>query len=426
MGISKHKTDTSIAILLAAAFFSLYAHFGLRLAQGIYFDYLNLAFDFDPPYFINFLVGQMPDRVNYKHPLSMIFRPIASLFVLTGFAPKAAAVLVMALIGSLTVALVYGFCRLARFGRPEAAAATLLFGASSTSLFTAIVVESYGWANFSIVLVWFLYVLGLRTSQVGTKTRLAAAVLVAGVTVTNVMHSLLAEFFALWRTTTLKRAIVRTAFFGFGTGLAMIVVLAILQPEELWNVVARPMQTAQEVYWLRTKGANSGLADLMLTFFGYSFFSPGFTKVAISPDVVMIDFRAFIYDHLVQFSVFVWWAFAVIGIAIGLKHKEGQYRLIITPLLAVIVLNLLLHLDYQFRGSLYIYAAHLHFPIFALAMGAAPRVSEQHIRLRAVYVCVLLVLAASALAANVQRTAEFVVMFDSLAFPADDAAIRWK
>jgi len=56
----KYQPDVTIAMGLALLYFFLYAHFGLRLAQGIYFDYLNLAFDFDPPYFIDFLVGTFP------------------------------------------------------------------------------------------------------------------------------------------------------------------------------------------------------------------------------------------------------------------------------------------------------------------------------------------------------------------------------
>ena len=94
------------------------------------------------------------------------------------------------------------------------------------------------------------------------------------------------------------------------------------------------------------------------------------------------------------------------------------------PLALIILLNLLFHLDYQYRGSLYLYAAHLHFPIFALAMGAAPWVDSQNVRIRLAYVTVLLTLAVAALAINVQRASDFVVMFDTLPFPADAAAIN--
>lgn len=424
MLLRKNPQDVVIAFVLAALFFLLYSHFGLRLAQGIYFDYLNLAFDFDPPYFMDYLVGSLPERVNYKHPLAMLFRPLAGLFGLMGFAPKAAAVLVMALIGALTVALVYGFTRLASFGRPEAIAATLFFGCSCTTLFTAIIVESYGWANFSIVLVWCLFLWGITHPQSGNTSRLMAAMLAAGITITNVMHALVAELFGQMRSGSFKRAVVRTAVFGLAVGLGLLVTLAIFQPQALWNMVARPVQTVKEVYWLRTQGANSGLADLLLTFFGYSFFAPSFAKVALSPQVVMVDFRTFAYTSLAQGAVFAWWGFALAGVVVGINNKMASLRLLIAPLLLVLALNLLLHLDYQFRGSLFIYAAHLHFPVFALGMGAAPWVSVQQRLVRLVYVSLLLGLAAAALMINLQRASEFVVLFDILGYPPEAAIQR--
>jgi hypothetical protein len=418
----KYRPDVAIAMGLALLYFFLYAHFGLRLAQGIYFDYLNLAFDFDPPYFIDFLVGSLPSGVNYKHPLSMLFRPFASLFLMVGFEPKAAAALVMALFGGLTVALVYGFACLANFGRLQAVAAALFFGASSTPFFTSIIVESYGWASFSIVLVWCIFMMGQRAKHTPVAGPLLAAVLVAGVTITNMMHALVAELFSRLRTDSLKHALLRTVLFGLYAGLALVVVLAVLQPQALWGVVAHPVQTAKEIYWLRTKGATTGVTELVLTFFGYSFFSPAFAKVVIAPDIFMSDFRAFSYAPIESYFVIAWWLFALVGAVLGFRHS--QFRRVAMPMALIVVLNLLFHLDYQFRGSLYIYAAHLHFPIFVLGMGAAPWVASQTMRIRAGYVTILLTLAVAALAINMQRASEFVVMFDTLLFPADAAAIR--
>lgn len=418
----KSQPDIAIALVLTVLFFFLYANFGLRLAQGVYFDYLNLAFDFDPPYFIDFLVGSLPSGINYKHPLSRIFRLFASPFLLFGFEPKEAAVLVMALFGSLTVALVYVFSCLADFGRPQAFAATLFFGASSTPLFTSIVVESYGWASFSIVLVWCVFIVGQRANSVPMIASLLAAVLVAGVTITNVMHSLVAELFTQLRIYRPQKAIMRTILFGVFAGLALFIVLAALQPTDLWNVIAHPVQTAKEVYWLRTKGDISGPFELLLTFFGYSFFSPDFVKVEIGPNIFMSDFRIFNYTPVERLFVIAWWIFAVAGAIIGFIHP--QFRRVAMPLALILLINLLFHLDYQYRGSLYLYAAHLHFPIFALGMGAAPWVSSQNVRVRLVYMTILLTLAFAALAINVQRASDFVVKFDTLPFPAGAAAIN--
>lgn len=418
----KSQSDIAVVLMLTVLFFFLYAHFGLRLSQGVYFDYLNLAFDFDPPYFIDFLVGSLPSGVNYKHPLSRFFRPFASLFLVFGFEPKAAAALVMALFGSLTVALVYVFSCLANFGRPQAFAATLFFGASSTPLFTSIIVESYGWAGFSIVLIWCVFMLRQRAKSVPMTAPLLAAVLVAGVTITNIVHSLVAELFSQLRTYRPKKAFMRAVLFGVFAGLSLFVVIAILQPMDLWNVIARPVQTAKEVYWLRTKGDISGPSELLLTFFGYSFFSPDFVKVEIGPNVFMSDFRTFSYAPVERLFVVAWWIFAVAGATMGFIHP--QFRRVAMPLALILLLNLLFHLDYQYRGSLYLYAAHLHFPIFALGMGAAPWVVSQNVQIRLVYVTILLTLAVAALVINVQRASDFVVMFDTLPFPSDAAAIN--
>src|SRR5262249_21948236 len=50
-GISSPLPATDLAIMAAwfLAAWAVYAGFGLRLARGVYFDYYNLAFDFDPP-----------------------------------------------------------------------------------------------------------------------------------------------------------------------------------------------------------------------------------------------------------------------------------------------------------------------------------------------------------------------------------------
>jgi hypothetical protein len=421
MAAIKFRQEALLATGLGAVFFFFYSHFGLRLAQGIYFDYLNLAFDFDPAYFIHDLVGEWSSSVNYKHPLVMLFRPFANLFALLGFAPKEAAVLVMALFGGLTVALVYAFCRAAAFGLPEALLAAVFYGAGSTPLFTSFITESYGWASFSIVLVWLGFLFAKKMPPALFSYRLVAAVLVAGVTITNIMQAMVAEFFVWMRTVGLRRAVLQTTLFALATGLAMVLLLAILQPHGLWDVITRPVQTAKEVYWLRTKGDTVGLVQLLLTFLGYSYFAPDFTQVAISPVVWMKDFREFSYTRPEAMLVYLWGLFAGVGVLAGLKH--ANYRQVAVPLLLVMVMNVLFHLDYQFRGSIYIYAAHLHFPIFALGLGAAPWISEQSWRIRVAFLLVLVALTAGALFINSQRAAWFVTQFDALQYPADDPSI---
>src|SRR5216683_991906 len=133
------RTSPPIAlpdIVIAAAWFVaawlVYARFGLRLAQGVYFDYYNLAFDFDPPRTLSTLALSPPDPQGVKHPLMLLIRPLAWPFLAAGLSPKQAAVLVMVTFGAGTVALCSMFLRAADVKRPEAAALCLLFAVTGT------------------------------------------------------------------------------------------------------------------------------------------------------------------------------------------------------------------------------------------------------------------------------------------------------
>src|SRR3954470_17709959 len=66
----------------------------------------------------------------------------------------------------------------------------------------------------------------------------------------------------------------------------------------------------------------------------------------------------------------LWLLFWAVGAVAALMHR--QYRLIAGAIAVALCFNLLFHLKFQFRGSLYLYAAHMHFLVFALGAGLAP------------------------------------------------------
>jgi hypothetical protein len=80
-------------------------------------------------------------------------------------------------------------------------------------------------------------------------------------------------------------------------------------------------------------------------------------------------------------------------------------------LLATLVVNILFHLEFQYRGSVTIYAAHTHFLVFALGTGLARPVAR-HPGLRVAYVGSVLALAALVAADNVPAVMEFAAAFD--------------
>ncbi|RYZ90402.1 MAG: hypothetical protein EOP06_07965 [Proteobacteria bacterium] len=153
-------------VLISALFFvcaiGAYGTLALQLAQGVYSDYLNLAFDFDPYLMLSLLTQDPPEKLGFKHPLLFLLRPFGLFLMSVGLAEKAAAGMVMAIFGAGTVVLVWWFLRVSGIRRIESFFLTFLFGVSSTQLFTAMIPESYGVSGFTIVLVWLIAQLRLN------------------------------------------------------------------------------------------------------------------------------------------------------------------------------------------------------------------------------------------------------------------------
>ena len=77
------------------------------------------------------------------------------------------------------------------------------------------------------------------------------------------------------------------------------------------------------------------------------------------------------------------------------------------------MLNIVFHLDFQFRGSLYLYAAHTHFLVFALGAGLAPALAPASLAARA-YLASVVVLILLVGSVTLERTRVFITGFDAV------------
>lgn len=409
------RLDALLAVALYLAAFALYAPFGLRLAQGRYLDYYNLAFDFDPYRTLRTLALSPPDAQGFKHPLILLLRAPAWLLVQSGVAPKSAAVLEMVAFGSGTVVLCFLFLRLAAAARAEALALTALFALTSTQILTSLITESYGFSGFAITLVWLIAMVRLRDPNRLSGLRVLAAVMALGVTVTNAVQPMLAELLVAWRQRGLARAIRQVIRFGMVVGAIAALLGVAIWFRELWAAVHHPVLALKEIWWQQTKGPRTDILAELKAFFGFSFVAPHYSWLMLPEGTNMRDFRQWAFALPGSIAAPAWLAFWMVGTVAGLRHH--RYRWIALGLLAATAFNLLFHTHFQFRGSLFIYAAHLHFTIFALGAGLAPWLAGQSRRLRGAYVCVVLALAALIGANNLPIAAQFVSGFDQVDTP---------
>lgn len=410
------RLDVAAGGLWFVAAWVVYAGFGLRLARGFYFDFYNLAFDFDPPRTLQTLALSPADPQGFRHPLMLLLRPLAWPFLTAGLAPKQAAVLVIVTFGAGSVALCSLYLRAADIERPEAAALTLLFAVTGTQLFTSIIIESFGVSGFAIALIWLVAVIRLDDPARLRSLRYVAALLAFGVTITNAAQALIAEMLVGWRRGGISWAFREAIVFGLVcAGLAAILVVGVWHAQ-LWSAAHDPIAALKQIYWMQPRGEKTGFGQILLTFFGFSFVSPEYSWVVLAKDLpIMRDFRGFAFGAAGMVALPLWFAFWAVGAIAAACHP--RYRWPALGLAGAVLYNLLLHVDFQDRGSLYLYAAHLHFPIFALGAGLAAFMRPST-RWRGAYLAAVVLLAVLIGADNLAALAHFTTDFDSVPAPA--------
>ncbi len=405
--------DRWILALVMLASLALYGPLAWRLAQGAYLDYYNLAFDFDPIRTVSALTASPPDFLNVKHPLFVLLRPLAWPLLLLGATGKEAAALVLAGFGAASVGLVFVFLRQAMVDRPIAAALSGLFIVTGAQIFTAIIAETYGVAGFTVALTWVIAQARLRDPARFRTLRYVVAVATFGTTITNAMQTAIAEFLIETRLAGLPRAIWRCVLFGLILTVPIIILSFAVWYHSLLEELRDPVLALKHVFWQQTKGPVTGPGQVLLTFFTFSFVSPDYSWLMLPEGINMRDFRDYAFSPIGAIAAPFWVVFCAVGTVAGLMHR--RYRVIAAGVAIALVCNLVFHLRFQFRGSLYLYTAHMHFLVFVLACGLAPWLTWAR-RSGKAYVTMVLLLALLVGADNLPIVRDFARSFDKVEF----------
>jgi hypothetical protein len=405
------RADRFLAVFLALVAGAMYAGLALRLAQGQFHAYFNLAFDFDPTRYVHLLGSDVYEPGGVKHPLVLMLRPLGWPARALGASPGEAAALVTALVGAATVAVVFLFLRRIGAARPEATALAALFAVSASQMITAMVPEAYGPAGFGIALVWLVAAVRLEDPARGRIARYVAAVIGFGITTTNVMQSVLAEALVWVRHRGVLGAVRPMLRFGVVLGAVLAVLVVAVWHEALLAAAADPVEAAKQVYWQRTKGEKVGLGEVVLRLAGYVVVAPDFTFVDIPGGIAMWDFRAPLFAGLSGPAAVLWHGFWVAGAVAFLANRRTRW--LGAGLAAALLANIVLHIDFQFRGSLFLYAGHVNFLVFALGCGLAPLVPRQGAA-RVAYLGTVMALVVLVGGVSLDRAAELAVGFDTV------------
>jgi hypothetical protein len=409
------RLDLLVTLLFLAVSLLIYGTLAYRLAQGRFLDYWNLGFDFDPARMVQTLAQADPDRYGFKHPLIILWRPFAWPFLALGLTAKESTALLVALFGSGTVAMTFRMFRAIEIARPEATALTLLFMVTGSQIFNSLIVDTYAPANLTIAFVWMLAAYRLADPTRFRRLRYLAGLMAFGTTITNVIQALIAEMVVTWRRASFGAAFVRTIAFGIVIGLLAIIPVLAIYPADLWQAAHDPIHALKETYWyLRSRGERTGIGKVLLTFFGFAAVSPNYSWLTLPNGNILRDFREYAFRSTGAVAMPLWLAFLATGTVAGLAHR--RYRWLAFGAVGTMIFNIVLHMDFQFRGSLYLYTAHGNLCVFILAAGLAPWVAGFR-RGRGIYIAAVLALAILVGIDNLVTAADFVTDFDVVNVP---------
>ncbi len=362
-----HHWITGVALFAAAL--AVYFALALRLDAGAYFAVDNFAFDFDPARYIDMLFTGATASGGIRHLLLPLLRPVTRAMLHLGLPPNVAISLFFAVIGAATVPVVYALAACLSVPLLESVLFTVFFALSSTPLFVALVPESYGLSALGLALLYVVVLKRQAAPERWLRGRFVLALYLFGVTTTNIVQAGIAEMVIWLRRLPPLQALSRLS--SYGVLLGVLLMLAIVASVNWPFFLHDPVQGLKAAYWA---GAEHGeekasFGTVLETFLAYSFVAPEFTSVPLpNGEATMLDFRDFRMTPTGLAALVLWLALLATGIVAALRDREN--RTLFLSLAIAVIVNLLLHTKVQYRASVYIYAAHLHLPIFAIALFA--------------------------------------------------------
>ncbi|MFZ4748019.1 MAG: hypothetical protein ACOYLK_14210 [Sphingomonas sp.] len=380
-------------------------------AHGAIFQKENLAFDYDIRRFASlwavtpFPVEQNDAYYAVRHPLVVAVRMLCLPFARNGLDPQTVACGIAAACSGLSSVLAYRIARTLEISCPLAVVLTGLWTFSTTSLLLGVLPETYGLAL--VALSWQL-ILALRWSQGDTPStlvRVASGVVNLGITVTNVVLSGLVELLCRLRHQSADKAVIGAG--GFGAAVAAIGLTLSAASFHFWPVdhINSTVASAKQLYWSASAAKDNpkwqSPAEVAWTFGGIAFVAP---SVAAYPsgDVTfpyLYDLRGQTYDLLGRMAILGWLILLALGVVAAAKDR--RFRPVWILAATWIIANIALHSYWQFRETVFLYAAHSHMAFFIFALAGGRWIQEANRRCRVAYIAVLCLTTTLVIANNI-------------------------
>ncbi|HEX3755579.1 MAG TPA: DUF6080 domain-containing protein [Rhizomicrobium sp.] len=357
----------------------------------------NLAFDFDVTRFVAlwsaspFPLDANEDYYAVRHPLAILPRLAGLSLARAGVEPHVIACGIAAFCAALSSMLVFRIALALEVRRITAYVLTALWAFSAAPLILGVIPETYDLAFVALAWQFLLAIHWTAGRPPALATRIAAAVINFGITITNVVLSGLTELVCRYDRAKAPKALLGTVKFAAAVGL--IGVALSVASIHIWPVknVEDPTRAAKQLYWdassaERTPTRQSPL-QVAWVFGAVSFVTPPPAPYPTGiPHEHLYDLRGHAYDAVGWIAVLGWLGLLLLGAAAAIKDRRFRDVWVIAAVW--IAANVALHSYWQFRNTLFLYSPHSHIAFFVLALAGARWAQNRHPSGALAYCCV--------------------------------------
>ncbi|WP_434362060.1 hypothetical protein NF212_17980 [Parasalinivibrio latis] len=337
----------------------------LQLVATGFYDHINLAFDFDQGYLFKSLsyfslqFEGNPEAITLKikHPLIYLYGLPVMISGLMGIERVVAIITITLLFHCTTLYVIFEILRRLLNNSQQALLLTLVFISSATYLADGTVLDSYAFALFWITAsLWILQKSLMNPPAHFSWARAGVYVMAVGTTSYLLLLVLLCEVIMLMHHRTRQTSSFQIAYLGIGLlkcALIFVALFVLCYSNILFELVSSPLEVAKKTLWAVVRpGEKEGILAVSWNFLVNAMVAPKHIIMEIEPGKMMADFRGTNYIKA------VWLINGLLIILYVLALKQIK-----SPLLQVAIIwtliNIVFHLEYQDRGSLFLYTGHI-------------------------------------------------------------------
>jgi len=344
-----------------------------ELLEAGFYDKINLAFDLDQNYYFD-LIGRNPidwqfmtatefSPLNIKHPFIYLYHYIVIALNMMGVSNSVAVIIISQVFHSGSLVVSYFIFR--SIGRRVIESGFVTFGLAGTSTYmsSGLVLDVYTISIFWISLIFLMMcwqVYQGRESSIGL--RVFISVMAIGTTSSLIFLVLIMEYSLLKIKSKeyTKIAVFMSLYKQFMRILVLgLVLFFLVYFQTVLEIIQDPIGVLKTLFWTVIRpGEKAGVFQVISAFTLFSILSPKTTEIELPEGITMIDLR------YMDFSYIGWIAVAIIVLSLLVKCKKNEHRFIFIFSLTWIMINTIMHMSYQYRGSVFLYTGHFVLAVF--------------------------------------------------------------